>query len=50
MPRALRQAVVAYAFLGIPLVGYVLFTAAPVLGAFYLGLLRWDLITEPHFV
>jgi multiple sugar transport system permease protein len=32
------------------LVGYVLFTVAPVLGAFYLGLLRRDLITEPHFV
>jgi len=45
-----RQAAVGYAFLGLPLLGYVMFTIVPVLGAFYLGLLRWDLLTEPHFV
>ena len=28
----------------------MLFTVVPVLGAFYLGLLRWDLLTEPRFV
>jgi multiple sugar transport system permease protein len=48
--RALRQAAVGYAFLGLPLLGYVIFTIVPVLGAFYLGLLRWDLLTEPRFV
>jgi ABC-type sugar transport system permease subunit len=42
--------VTGYAFLGVPLLGFVLFTLAPVLGAFYLGLLRWDLLTEPRFV
>ena len=46
----MRQAAVGYAFLGLPLLGYVMFTIVPVLGAFYLGLLRWDLLTEPHFV
>jgi len=45
-----RQAAVGYAFLGLPLLGYVVFTILPVLGAFYLGLLRWDLLTEPRFV
>jgi multiple sugar transport system permease protein len=45
-----RQAAVGYAFLGLPLLGYVVFTIVPVLGAFYLGLLRWDLLTEPRFV
>jgi len=48
--RPLRQAAVGYAFLGLPLLGYVVFTIVPVLGAFYLGLLRWDLLTEPRFV
>ena len=48
--RFLRQAAVGYAFLGVPLLGYVLFTVVPVLGAFYIGLLRWDLLTEPRFV
>ena len=46
----MRQAAVGYAFLGLPLLGYVVFTILPVLGAFYLGLLRWDLLTEPRFV
>ena len=48
--RALREAIVGYSFLGLPLLGYFAFTMAPVLGAFYLGLLRWDLLTEPRFV
>ena len=48
--RAVRQAAVGYAFLGLPLLGYLVFTILPVLGAFYLGLLRWDLLTEPRFV
>jgi multiple sugar transport system permease protein len=48
--RVLRQAAVGYAFLGLPLLGYIVFTILPVLGAFYLGLLRWDLLTEPRFV
>ena len=46
----MRQAAVGYAFLGAPLLGCVLFTVVPVLGAFYIGLLRWDLLTEPRFV
>ncbi len=46
----MRQAAVGYAFLGLPLLGYVLFTIVPVLGAFWIGLLRWDLLTEPRFV
>ena len=48
--RSLRAAAVGYAFLGVPLAGYIVFTIVPVLGAFYLGLLRWDLLTEPRFV
>jgi len=48
--RNVRQAAVGYAFLGAPLLGYVLFTVVPVVGAFYIGLLRWDLLTEPRFV
>ena len=48
--RSLRAAAVGYSFLGLPLLGYVTFTVVPVLGAFYLGLLRWDLLTEPRFV
>ena len=48
--RSWRAAAVGYAFLGLPLLGYVVFTIVPVLGAFYLGLLRWDLLTEPRFV
>lgn len=33
-----------------PLLGYIVFTVAPVLGAFGIGLLRWDLLTEPRFI
>jgi len=47
--RALRQAATGYAFLALPLLGFFAFTVIPVLGAFYLGLLRWDLLTEPRF-
>jgi multiple sugar transport system permease protein len=50
LERAVRDAVIGYTFLGLPLIGYVVFTILPVLGAFYLGLLRWDLLTEPRFI
>ena len=33
-----------------PLLGYIVFTVGPVLGAFGIGLLRWDLLTEPRFI
>ncbi len=32
------------------MIGFVLFTAGPMLAAIYLGLTRWDIITPPHFV
>src|ERR687885_252429 len=50
LERALRRAAEGYAFLALPLLGYVVFTIVPVLGAFSIGLLRWDLLTEPRFV
>jgi multiple sugar transport system permease protein len=50
LEREVRAAIVGYSFLGLPLLGYVAFTILPVLGAFYLGLLRWDLLTEPRFI
>jgi multiple sugar transport system permease protein len=50
LKKALREAAVGYSFLGLPLLGYLAFTILPVLGAFYIGLLRWDLLTEPRFI
>lgn len=32
------------------MIGFVLFTAGPMLAAVYLGLTRWDIITKPVFV
>lgn len=46
----MNRALSAYAFLALPLLGFFTFTVVPVLGAFYLGLLRWDLLTEPRFI
>lgn len=50
MRKALRRAGEGYAFLALPLLGYVVFTVVPVLGAFFIGVLRWDLLTEPRFI
>ena len=32
------------------MIGFVIFTAGPMLAAIYLGLTRWDIITPPRFV
>jgi multiple sugar transport system permease protein len=48
--RDRREALEALAFLSPWIVGFVLFTAGPVIGSFVLSFFRWDVISAPVFM
>jgi multiple sugar transport system permease protein len=48
--RDRREALEALAFLTPWIIGFVLFTAGPVIGSFVLSFFRWDVISPPKFL
>jgi multiple sugar transport system permease protein len=48
--RDRREALEALAFLAPWIIGFVLFTAGPVIGSFVLSFFRWDVISPPKFL
>src|SRR3954467_11418585 len=48
--RDRREALEALAFLSPWIIGFLLFTAGPVIGSFVLSFFRWDVISPPKFL
>lgn len=48
--RELKENLTAYLFLLPWIIGFILFTGGPILYAFILGFMKWDLVSKPIFV
>lgn len=49
-PREKREALWAYLFIASPLVGFLLFSAGPMLGSLYLSFCDYEILTAPRWV
>jgi multiple sugar transport system permease protein len=49
-PRARSEAIWGYAFVAIPLLGFVLFTLGPMLASLYLSFTRYEVLSPPQWV
>ena len=45
-----KDTLVAYGFLSPWFIGFVFFTGGPIIAAFIISLLRWDLLSSPEFI
>lgn len=50
MSRRTEEAVWAYAFIALPLLGFLLFAAGPMLASFYLSFTEYEVLSPPRFI